>query len=234
MYHSITFGDKNTWDDWKLIPSSRPVFNPPGFKSKYVDIPGADGFIDLSSSISNKPLYSSRTGSLEFIVTDQETRWEEIYADIANYLHGQYIRAFLEDDPAYYYQGRFTVNQWKSNPDFSVVVIDYVVDPFKLRFESDSEDWLWDPFAFEEDTIYDYNSLDVNGTLVVTIAGSPKESVPTFNVTTNMTVAYRNKVHSLKAGINKVPEIRLAPGENVLTFTGNGKVTITSYRRGSL
>lgn len=22
MYHSITIGDKNTWDDWKMIPSS--------------------------------------------------------------------------------------------------------------------------------------------------------------------------------------------------------------------
>lgn len=29
MYHSITIGDKNTWDDWKMIPVSRPVVAPP-------------------------------------------------------------------------------------------------------------------------------------------------------------------------------------------------------------
>ena len=29
MYHSITIGDKNTWDDWKIIPVSRPVVAPP-------------------------------------------------------------------------------------------------------------------------------------------------------------------------------------------------------------
>ena len=28
MYHSITIGDKNTWDDWHLIPATRPLFHP--------------------------------------------------------------------------------------------------------------------------------------------------------------------------------------------------------------
>lgn len=31
---SVTFGDKNTWDDWKIIPSIRPVFTPPKQKNK--------------------------------------------------------------------------------------------------------------------------------------------------------------------------------------------------------
>ena len=29
FYHSVVFGEKNTWDDWHLVPSSRPVINPP-------------------------------------------------------------------------------------------------------------------------------------------------------------------------------------------------------------
>ena len=48
MYHSVTFGDKNTWDDWRLVPASRPVFNPPAQKVKTLEIPGGDGVIDLS------------------------------------------------------------------------------------------------------------------------------------------------------------------------------------------
>lgn len=234
MYHSITFGIKNTWDDWKLIPSSRPVFNPPSFKSSYINVPGVDGFLDLSTTLSNKPLYGNRTGSFEFIVYDQETRWEELYANIANYLHGQQLWAVLEDDAGYYYDGRFIVNQWKSDPDYSKIVIDYVVQPFKLRFEPIGEDWLWDPFSFEDDIITDYNNLTVDGTLTITIPGSPKASVPTLTVSENMTVTYKNQVHTLKKGINKVPEIRLVSGDNTLIFTGNGNLTIRSYRRGSL
>ena len=44
MYHSITFdNEKNTWDDWHLIPSSRPLVAPPSIKSNYVDVAGVDG-----------------------------------------------------------------------------------------------------------------------------------------------------------------------------------------------
>lgn len=234
MYHSITFGNKNTWDDWKLIPSSRPVFNPPSFKSSYINVPGVDGFLDLSTTLSNKPLYGDRTGSFEFIVYDQETRWEEIYEDIANYLHGQQLWAVLEDDAGYYYDGRFIVNQWKSDPDYSKIVIDYVVQPFKLRFEPIGVDWLWDPFSFEDDVITDYDNLTVDVTLTIIIPGSPKASVPTMIVSEDMTVTYKNQVYTLKKGSNKVPEIRLVPGNNILIFKGDGKLTIESYRRGSL
>ena len=68
MYHSVTFGDKNTWDDWRLVPASRPVFNPPAQKVKTLEIPGGDGVIDLSQSLTGYPVYQNRTGSIEFIV----------------------------------------------------------------------------------------------------------------------------------------------------------------------
>ena len=68
MYHSITFGDKNTWDDWHLIPSTRPLVNPPSRKKNTVDIPGADGSLDLSNVVSGHPVYENRSGSFEFIV----------------------------------------------------------------------------------------------------------------------------------------------------------------------
>ena len=43
MYHSITFGNKNTWNDWHLIPTSRPVFGLPSLKKKTLDIQGGAG-----------------------------------------------------------------------------------------------------------------------------------------------------------------------------------------------
>ena len=68
MYHSINFGNKNTWDDWKIVPASRPVFKSPALKKKTIEIPGADGFIDLSESLTGYPVYSNREGSFEFVV----------------------------------------------------------------------------------------------------------------------------------------------------------------------
>ena len=50
--------------------------------------------------------------------------WHMAYSDIMDYLHGQTMRAILEDDPEYFYEGRFTVNAWKSEKDWSRLVID--------------------------------------------------------------------------------------------------------------
>ena len=145
MYHSITIGGKNTWDDWRLVPASRPVFNPPAQKVKTLEIPGGDGVIDLSQSLTGYPVYQNRTGSIEFIVMNDFKPWHMAYSDIMDYLHGQKLRAVLEDDPEYFYEGRFTVNVWKSEKDWSRITIDYDVGPYKWSVLSSTDDWLWDP-----------------------------------------------------------------------------------------
>lgn len=60
MYHSITIGDKNTWDDWHLIPATRPLFNPPTVKENMVNIPGGDGVLDLTASLAGRPTYNNQ------------------------------------------------------------------------------------------------------------------------------------------------------------------------------
>lgn len=104
MYHSITFGTKNTWDDWHLIPTSRPVFNPPSVKTNLIEIPGGDGALDLTTALAGRPLYKNRTGSIEFFVENDFRDWAVLYSEIMVYLHGQKMRAVLEDDPSYYVQ----------------------------------------------------------------------------------------------------------------------------------
>jgi len=153
LYHSVTFGEKNTWDDWRLVPSSRPVFNPPAQKTKILDIPGGDGVIDLSQALTGYPVYQNRTGSMEFIVMNDFKPWHMAYSDIMDYLHGQKLRAVLEDDPEYFYEGRFTVNVWKSEKDWSRITIDYDVGPYKWSTLSSIDDWLWDPFNFQNGVI---------------------------------------------------------------------------------
>ena len=148
MYHSITFGDKNTWDDWHIVPSSRPVFSPPPLKKKLLDIPGADGSVDLSESLTGYPVYENREGSFEFIVMNDYKEWYEVYSDIMDFLHGQTMRAILEDDKEYFYEGRFTVNEWRSDKDWSRIVIDYSVGPYKWHLNTSLDDWEWDPFNF--------------------------------------------------------------------------------------
>lgn len=164
MYHSINFETKNTWEDWHLVPSSRPTPVMPTQKTRYLDIPGLNGALDISNALTGYPIYNNREGSFEFYVmndypfktSDGTTiaSWNELYSEIANYIHGKTMRMILEDDPTYYYIGRFFMKQWTSSVPRSTITIDYNVEPYKWSvFESADPNWLWDPFNFDNDYI---------------------------------------------------------------------------------
>lgn len=139
MHHSITFGNKNTWTDWHLVPSSRPIISAPSPKVQYVDIPGADGSIDLTESLAGRPVFSDREGNIEFIIlNDYNIEGYEydpmaLYSEIMQYLHGRYLRMVLEDDPNYYYEGRFSIESWTPGEHNSTISITYRLSPYKYR-----------------------------------------------------------------------------------------------------
>ena len=235
MYHSITFGDKNTWDDWHLVPSSRPVIAPPDVKSKTVDIPGADGELNLTELLNGRPTYQNRTGSIEFIVVNDYWDWDVAYSTIMNYLQGKSMKMVLEDDPAYYYEGRFAVSEWRSDKSWSLITIDYNVYPYKKDLSATDEDWLWDSFDFETQIIQNgMKNLMVDGVMTVTVEGSPQPVAPVITVSGPMTLSFNGIEKSMdKAGDYKYGDILFREGTNRITFRGNGNVTI-SYRGGRL
>lgn len=188
MYHSITFGEKNTWDDWHLFPESRPLFLPPEQKTSIIDIPGFDGQIDLSESLTKFPVYNNRKGSIKFIVMNDYQQWTTLYTEIMNYLHGRHMTAVLEDDKEFVYEGRFTVNDWTSNNNgtWSTITIGYDVQPYKLRHQSSTDRWKWDPFNFEtgliQSTFFANIEIDSDDWVEKDFSGiiGRKPVVPTF------------------------------------------------------
>lgn len=235
MFHSVTFGNKNTWTDWHLIPSTRPVFNPPEFKENLVEIPGLNGVLDLSEALTGRPTYSNRVGSMEFVVVNDYLPWDVAYSNIMNHLHGKSMRAVLEDDRYFYYEGRFTVNEWKSDKDYSIITIDYNVYPYKREVNSSDEDWLWDPFDFYEGVIRNYKNLAVSGSLDVVLLGSQEPVMPGFKITGSVSVTYGGQTYQLTntSSFEYIPQIVVADADISLRFTGNGTVTI-GYRGGRL
>lgn len=227
MYHSITIGNKNTWDDWHLIPATRPLFNPPTVKTNMVNIPGGDGVLDLTTALAGRPTYNNRTGSWTFYVQNGFKDWSALYSEIMVYLHGQQFRAILEDDPAYYYEGRFSVNQWKSDQQWSQIVIDYNVGPYKKEINNTGFDWLWDPFNFETGIIRNYKNLSVGGSLTVVIEGDMMDSIPVIICSASgMSVKFEGRTYSLSKGANTIIDIVLKSGDNTLIFSGTGTITI--------
>lgn len=53
------------------------------------------------------------------------------------------------------------------------MTLKFECDPYKYELTATDEDWLWDPFDFEEGVIKEYGNQNVDGTLVLTVIGSP-------------------------------------------------------------
>lgn len=231
MYHSITFGEKNTWDDWHLIPRTRPVFNPPAVKTRFVEIPGGDGSLDLTTALPGRASFQNRTGSFEFIAENGFRDWSALYSEIMAYLGGKRMKAILEDDPQYYYEGRFRLNEWKSEENWSSIVIEYEVGPYKKNLISAGDDWLWDTFNFETDVIRSYENLPVNDSLEVVIIGDDMPVSPIIIASAEgMSVVFEGQTYSLQKGSNYIPELTIQDGENTMVFSGEGTVTIKCER----
>lgn len=250
MIQSITFGDKNTWDDWKILPTERPVFAPPKPKTTYIDIPGGNGALDLSESLTGYPIYENRTGSFTFRVMNDYVEWHERYTEIMEYLHGRSMNAILADDPNYFYKGRFTVDSWASGDTWSQITIGYTVDPYKWSVLSSVDPWLWDPFNFSNGVILEetFSSIKIdspNGwtasTFDANMFGRAPIS-PTFNVSDSNGLMVRfintylgiDETVYLIDGKNTIPDfVFYGQSSYTLMFKGVGTVSI-EFRVGRL
>lgn len=226
MYHSVIIGDINTWDDWHIAPTSRPVINPPEVKTEYVEIPGADGALDYTEVLSGIK-YKNRTGSWEFVVINDYQDWNILYQTILSYIHGKRLRVVLEDDPQYYYNGRLSLNSWTSSEQYSTVTIDYVLEPYKHPADSTgSFEWLWNDMSFDRLYVIQYGPFDVDRVKYRNIINESTEDITlSITATSDMDVFYYGEVFSLFGGIVN-NSIVIRPGDNRMSFNGNGRVTI--------
>lgn len=206
-----TVGD--AYETWHLVPSSsRPTISMPGVETKFVTIPGMDGSYDLSQFLrKERPAFGDRSGSLEFTVENDfdvssrnEEFWMTIYPKILGCLHGKRLKMVLkEDDPDFYWEGRFTVDRYDPDDGFhSKVTISYALSPFKRRIRKLLDGMVWDNFNFERDYDYDpWHLEEVSAGFAQNIWGE---------------------------GYPFVPEVTLLSGESITVFFGDSGATYHS------
>lgn len=228
---TVTFGTKNSYDDFGLILTDKDIGFPEP-KLEEVDVIGADGVIDLSEVLNDDIKYKTRKLQFTFTVLKGNKDWASTVADVANYLHGKKLRIQMDFDPAYYYTGRCKINSFKTSKRLCTITIDAECEPYRLDINGNGEKWLWDTFSFQNGFIK-VNAVTVNGSLQVNLQNQRKIVSPTFTCSTAMTVTFDGVTYNLPKGKTQVLGIRLQYGTNYVTFKGNGTVKI-EYQRGAL
>ena len=237
MVYGVTFGVKHSFNDWKLLLNERPKISPPVPKTNYFEIPGGDGYLDFTESLTGEVKYEARDMEFTFVTLKARKRWPDLYSEILDYLHGKEMKIILDENPDYYYIGRVSVNEWKSSEKYSTIVINAKVDPYKYELFGSLDKWEWDKFNFESGVIRDYEDIRVDGSTDFAIRGTRKTVVPTFFVKsddgTGMSVEFEDVTYDLSDGENRILYIIIKDGDNILSFAGNGTVSI-DYRGGRL
>ena len=231
----IKFGEYHSYEEWglKLISITIGLPEP---KTVLIDIPGGDGVLDLSESLTGRMQYGTRKLEFRFDAKNcNYNDWSDLVSNIAGKIHGKRMRITLDTDPCYYYDGTIEISTSKSNEVSAEVVISANCQPYKMELSGSLEDWIWDTFSFETGIIREYKNISVDERLEFYIYGNQKEVIPTFYVdgSSNLKVSHKNTTYELKEGENRILTIVLKAGSNKLLFTGTGNVSI-DYKGGML
>lgn len=252
---SILYSDEqyHTYEDWGLIPASRPIVNLPEVKTTYVECEAMDGGgIDVSEALTGYPLYKNRPFSQTFYRQGKDN-WPFAFSEIFNWLHGQKVKMVLDDDPGYYYVGRFTVKDEKSDKYWSSITISGDLDPFKYYVYSSDEyprrvlgengkvsvtepkDLISDLIDHEAGYAHFSNALFYDGTpsLLYSITAGPRPVTPKVYIDIsddtikNFGVSYL-KVHLGPRYVKTAPEVKVYDFNKWVTLYG---IRIPPYKK---
>lgn len=233
IFTSVTINGCHMLRDLGLAMSRTDCVQPPEPKTITQDIPGADGAVDLTESLTGRPLYNNREIKMEFGRGLERNQWPGMYSKVMGLFHGKAVRVIFDDDPDYFYSGRAKVLEYARTQTLGTMVITVDAKPYKEELYGGLDRWKWDSLNFRTGIIRNYRELKVEGRREVRIAGRSKTVVPIIISSTSMKVEWLGVQYDLIAGNNKIYDIAIPEGENILVFIGNGTVSI-DYRGGIL
>lgn len=231
MLDGVKFGNKHSYEDFGLILQKKDLSLPKP-KTEKVEVTGRNGAIDLTESLVDEVTFENRSITFTFVVLNGLLYWSKALSELTNYLHGRKMQIILDADKTFYYYGRCTVNEFKSDRRLATIVVECDCEPFKIEVNGAGMPWIWDTFSFVNGIIH-LNEVTVSGTKTVNLLNRRKVVSPTFTCSAAMAVTHEGTRYSLPKGKTTVYDIRLQEGDNNVTFTGNGTVKI-EYKGGSL
>lgn len=132
IFSGVKFGAYHSYNDWALILSQKEI-GLPAVKTTTVDIPASDGVLDLTEVIAGRVCYGNRTLTFTFVSSPSLTSatWAELLAAVSGAIHGQRLDIILDDDAAWKYTGRVTLDSFATSRAKHTIVIKCDCAPYK-------------------------------------------------------------------------------------------------------
>ena len=193
------------------------TLSPPEPKTYTVDIPGGDGVIDLTQSLTGDVAYKNRQQEFTFAVINPDS-FERVKTEVSNFLHGKEFDYQISMDPEYTYHGRFSVKEYShtlySYPGLvGTFSIDIDAEPYKLKKH----------MSFK---------LNATGGKMFTIESGRKPVHPVIECSQPCRVRWKNVIVNVPAGTYRLNDVLFNYGQNNIYINSWRLYNITWYELG--
>lgn len=213
MNRSVIIDNCNLRDSFDLTMISKSIASAE-VKKEIIDIPNADGVIDLSTALTGDVVYKNRAVKIMLIKDDSEGKLLKFQSEFDNCFHGRMVKLVFEEDPEYYWQGRISVDH----------KIDKVIDQVTLTLDAS-------PYKYKLKETVIHEKIDASKKIRCT--NIRKWVTPNFEATSSMNIKFENKTYSVNSGKFILAGLVFKQGENELEVIGDGDLVIT-YQEGAL
>ena len=214
--NEVFFDGIASFRDWGIYLSSI-VIDDPKPKEIYVDIPNGDGALDLTEALTGEVHYESRPFEAVFTIKP-ETYSVELVRYLRNYLNGKQRTIRTKDEPGYYVIGRCATSI-KKDGVLTLLTVKATCQPWK----------------YKNDVTAINTTIGASGTNTLNLTNERKRVIPTITASAAVTIAFNGKTISVNAGTQRLTNIALSYGDNLLTITGaEGTTVLFEYQEGAL
>lgn len=219
----------NTYDTYGLILSSQEI-GLPSVKTKYIDIDGRDGSLDMTEAF-DEVLYGDRTLTFTFNIVSDIYAWDELRTRIAEDLHGKRCQITVYSDTSnvfkptiidftFFYYGRCMIDKYQSSKGLGTIVIKCICEPFKYSWPMNYDFTLG---TTESTTVTETFEVTGKPTQIKCNAGSATSYV-IFKIDDEAEFA-------LSRGSEGYYPTLIGPGEHTVQVTGQGSAYISFQER---
>lgn len=231
----VKIGNKHT-DDFGLYITDISI-SAPEVQTYTIQIPGRNGLLDLTE-VNGAIRYNNRTVKLSCVHRDKTAYdYHNCMSELLKRYHGKRNNIILDSEKDYYYSGRIAVSPVKNSQVHSTCTITADCEPYAYEVQDRGEPWIWDTFNFKTGRIYqkEYYNINISGTKGLIVRHNGQMPVtPVFElISGSIIVQYNGVTYSLSSGKNTIYEITISSDSTVLTFTGEGVLSV-HYRGGKL
>ena len=214
--NEVFFDGMASFSDWGLYLTSLTI-DAPKPKEIYVEIPNGDGALDLTEALTGEVHYESRPFEAVFAIKP-ETYSADLVRWLIGYLNGKQRTIRTKEEPGYYLIGRCAITL-KNDGVLAVLTIKATCQPWK----------------FKNDLTAINATIGASGTTTLNLTNERKRVIPTITASAAVTIAFNGQTISVNAGTQRLTNIALQYGNNVLTITGAEGTTVSfEYQEGAL